>query len=498
MFDGITYEKGASILRMLEAFVTPETFQRGIHDYLSAHAFANAKTEELWQSIGAATKGKIPVPEVMRPWVYQAGFPLLTVGSQEPSKLISIEQCRYLQAPDAVRSNSLWSIPIVFHGLSGASDSSKEPSKASQFTAVSSSSLQKLLNLRKDSVELANNTLPAFANKDGNGFYRVRYAQQDFEKIANNFSELTPEERLAFFSDTKALAVAGLTNLDNWLNLLLKVKFEKDPLVASQIVACYGALYPAMDSKSQPSYQKFIAGNLKTLKDSLGWQPKAGESESTKDLRAEVSQMIGTYGQDKETIREAFALFNQYMADRNAVNPDLVPTVLRIVAYNGGTQEYAQILAAWKSAKSPEDEKRFLLNLCDFRDKELVARTLDLILDGQIRAQDAPLVLSKLLSDRQNGKQAWQFTKTNWSKILKALPPTKMDRVASACSNFYLRSDEDDLKTFFANHKVPFGESALARALEDVHINVMFFERSAEQIRQWVGSQAQAVDADKT
>src|SRR5262249_10632077 len=48
MFDGITYEKGGAVLRMLESYVGTETFRKGVNAYLAAHANGNATSADFW------------------------------------------------------------------------------------------------------------------------------------------------------------------------------------------------------------------------------------------------------------------------------------------------------------------------------------------------------------------------------------------------------------------------------------------------------------------
>jgi puromycin-sensitive aminopeptidase len=487
MFDGITYEKGASILRMLECFVSEKTFQKGIHDYLTSHAYNNATTEELWEAIAAASGGSVPVPEIMKPWVYQPGFPLVTLSAQEPGKSITLEQSRFFEASDAKASNSLWRIPMVFHPL-GAPVASNVPTggASSESAAVNN----KLLSGQQDSYTIADAKSVAFANKDGSGFFRVRYAQPDFDAIAAKFSSLAPEERMVLLSDTGALSVSGKIPVENRLNLLLKIRDEKDLLVLSEIVGAFDSPYTSMTPDTMPAYQAFVSNNLRLLKKDLGWDAKPGEKDLAKDLRAAVLNMLGTYGQDKETISEAFTYYHKYMADHSSLNPDVVPSILQIVAYNGTLKDYEEIEKGWRTAKAPEDEKRMLRTLAVFRNPELVAKTLDLIVSGQIRGQDSPGVLSSLLSHYDTQEQSWQFVKQNWNKILKLFPPTSMRHVASACSTFYRPKDEKDLVAFFGSHKVPFGDSAVSRALEDVHISVLYHEQSDAAIQKWVKAEA--------
>src|SRR5262249_29433621 len=78
-FDGITYSKGSSVLRMLETWLGEPAFRKGVGDYLKAHAHGNAVAADLWKSLGAAS-GQ-PVAEVASSWFDQPGYPVVSVES---------------------------------------------------------------------------------------------------------------------------------------------------------------------------------------------------------------------------------------------------------------------------------------------------------------------------------------------------------------------------------------------------------------------------------
>ena len=63
MFDVLTYEKGASVLRMLEQHLGPPVLRDGVRAYLRAHAYGNADTHDLWAALGRTAD--VPVPEVI-------------------------------------------------------------------------------------------------------------------------------------------------------------------------------------------------------------------------------------------------------------------------------------------------------------------------------------------------------------------------------------------------------------------------------------------------
>ena len=54
-FDGITYAKGASVLKQLVAYVGLEHFLAGLRDYFRAHAFANATFDDLLTALEKAS-----------------------------------------------------------------------------------------------------------------------------------------------------------------------------------------------------------------------------------------------------------------------------------------------------------------------------------------------------------------------------------------------------------------------------------------------------------
>ncbi len=53
-FDGISYAKGAAVLRQLSAYVGEENFTTGLRAYLAAHSYGNARLADLLAAVGEA------------------------------------------------------------------------------------------------------------------------------------------------------------------------------------------------------------------------------------------------------------------------------------------------------------------------------------------------------------------------------------------------------------------------------------------------------------
>ena len=75
-FDGITYAKGASVLRQLVAWVGPEQFMSGVREYFSKHAWRNTELSDLMVELEKASGRDLD--QWGRLWLETAGVNTLT------------------------------------------------------------------------------------------------------------------------------------------------------------------------------------------------------------------------------------------------------------------------------------------------------------------------------------------------------------------------------------------------------------------------------------
>src|SRR5579884_1555487 len=75
MFDAITYEKGAAVLRMLEHYLGPAVFRAGVRQYIRAHREGNATAADLFGALEAASGRRVRA--IARDWIDQPGYPVL-------------------------------------------------------------------------------------------------------------------------------------------------------------------------------------------------------------------------------------------------------------------------------------------------------------------------------------------------------------------------------------------------------------------------------------
>ena len=80
MFDSIAYDKGGSILRMTQHFMTEDKFKQGVRSYLKKHQFGNAESKDLWESLQewANLPESLTISQIMDTWTNQPGYPVIT------------------------------------------------------------------------------------------------------------------------------------------------------------------------------------------------------------------------------------------------------------------------------------------------------------------------------------------------------------------------------------------------------------------------------------
>jgi tricorn protease interacting factor F2/3 len=107
IFDDISYGKGASIIRMLEAYAGEDHFMRGVRSYLEKYKFSNAAGEDLWNQIEHVSKTRVKA--IMNEWIRKPGYPIVHVKLD--GKKLVIRQERFLL--NGSSEPSTWPIPIT-------------------------------------------------------------------------------------------------------------------------------------------------------------------------------------------------------------------------------------------------------------------------------------------------------------------------------------------------------------------------------------------------
>src|ERR1700675_4956494 len=98
-FDGITYNKGQALIRMLENYLGETAFCDGIRRYMAAHAYGTTTTADLWQALETAAGKK--VTGIAASFTEQDGVPLIEAETActGDAQRMTLRQDRFVIAP---------------------------------------------------------------------------------------------------------------------------------------------------------------------------------------------------------------------------------------------------------------------------------------------------------------------------------------------------------------------------------------------------------------
>ena len=464
MFDVLTYEKGASVLRMLEQYLGAEIFRKGIAAYLRKHQYANAETGDLWDALERASDQ--PVRKLMDSWIFQPGFPIVEAALGADGRSLVVRQRRFFFLADnaAAGHDQLWQVPVMVRAK----------------TASGITTHRLLLDGREATLDLGGQVEWALLNEGSHGFYRVRYAPSLLAALGRNLGELHAVERYSLVSDSWAATVAGMMPLKEFVAMLRAMRGETDLNVWRAMLAPLGYLDTIVNGAERPALAAAVREIVSGAAARLGWDPQPGEDELTRQLRGSLWGALGTLGDDHGVQRQAAEIYARYLKDPASVDRDLVPPVISILAYSGDRARYEEFKQHFKSGRTPQEEQRYLFSLANFRRAELSRATMEMTLTGEVRTQNAPYLMHALLVNTSSRYEAWDFVKKHWEEMIRKFPDNALPRMCEAIAGLLDRDAE--VHDFFQAHRVRLGGKIIDQHLERLRVAVAFRKREGANL----------------
>jgi len=474
LFDAIAYQKGAAVLRMVEAWVGEDAFRAGVNAYIDRFKYGNARAEDFWGTLTEVT-GK-PVDKVMSGFVDRPGVPVVDPRVQCETNRGSVAISQQAESSTSgttstSQSSSPWTIPVCV----------KTSTQPSACTVVASTPA----TIRAD-------TCPTWvmANAGGRGYYRVMYTPEMIRSLARAIDALAPTERIALLADEWAHVRAGRHEVGTFMDLAAGFTNERTPDVLVTLLdrlAIIGEVVTTDESRSK--YRAWVASLLKPAMEEVGWTPRAGENEPPRDLL--VSALGGT-ARDPETIQTARRMVLAHLdsSANDATDPTLLNALVSLAAIDGDTSLYDRYLARSKQARDPEEHYRYLYALADFSDPTLVRRTVDYIVGPEVRNQDTAVFLARLFSNADARRLAWELLQARWDDLQKKSGQVfGSPLLISSLGQFCDTKTRSEIETFFARHKVPEAERTLQQALERISECAALAASQSPKLTAWLESQ---------
>jgi puromycin-sensitive aminopeptidase len=394
-------------------------------------------------------------------WVFRPGYPLVSV--EEGPGGLRLSQRRFTYLDGAEGSAEPWRVPLTIRASAGGQV--VEP--------------RVLLEGPETTMPLAAGPEWVVVNAGGHGFYRVRYAPALRERLLGMLDRLAPIERFNLVSDLMALCQAGMLPAADFLELTGRFRDETDRNVWAALIGSLAYVNRVIDDGARPGLAALVRDRLRPAVARLGWEPRSGESELTRQLRGDLLRALGTLGDDTEIQAEARRRYARYREDERSLDPNVLPAVIATLAASGSEPEYAEFGERFRQARTPQEEQRYLYALAGFRHPTFLQKTLDRALSGEIRSQDAPYVVRSMLAGVYGRGLAWEFVKTHWQTMARLYPPSAYRRMFEGVTGLVSRRWEEEVRAFFPAHGIELGGKTLEQYLEQLRIAVRFQEREA-------------------
>lgn len=476
-FDGITYNKGQALIRMLESYLGDQMFRDGIRGYMAAHAYGSTTTADLWRALEKAA-GK-PVAGIATSFTEQDGVPLIVAETTcaGGTQRMALRQDRFMIAPprssaankeSAGQSPRSWQVPIAL-GRPGAT----KPSE---------------ILLLQGSAEIAAGACgdALKVNLGDIGYYRVEYGPQSRAALAKALTTMAPLDRLNFLADSWAMVQAGRAEPPSYLALVEAIGVDDYRAVWDQVIGTFASLNRlARDRPERAALHGYARAILRPLFDRLGWDA-AGADDDAALLRSSLIRNLGEFG-DQDILAEARRRFADFLQ-----NPASLPTALRdAVTYLAGISAdragYDTLLALARNSTVTNERLRYYYAAASARDATLARATLALTLTDELPGTIVGGIISTVASSGEQPDLAWGFLKANFDALAARQGPTFRDAfVANFMTNFSDDAHAEELKRFAPAQATSGARVMTARALETIAISVDLKARAVPAVDAWI------------
>ncbi len=457
IFDNISYDKGGSVLHMLENAVGEKAFRDGLTDYLKKHAYGNATKDDLWGAIQKA-KREAFVATMMHGWITQPGYPVVQVAHANRKYVLSQKRFSLLNR----HHQEKWIIPLCY---------------------ITDDENKKTLVLKKTRTVIPNTSSWVKLNYGQHGFYRVQYDDALLASLGKSCSQkrLSSLEGAGIENDLYALTFSLQYPLFAYLNFIEEYCLDAEYPLNSSISGHLGWLVRLTSGSTieQKVKHTSLIYHLRQL-EKVGWSRLKNEKNTTTMQRSMVISSLGLL-EDKETLAWGKCLFAEIQKGKDTVDPNLKSVVYGIAAQQGDEKIFNYFLKRYKEETLPEENRRLLRSLGMFRDVKLVKKALALS-QSEVRLQDSFVIPTMVSFNPGKNELLWEWTKKHWPTLLKKYRSgTHMlgsfVRNMSSCADEKM---EKELTHFFASKKNMRDDVRMVvrQTLEHIEINKRFMKRN--------------------
>ncbi len=465
IFDSISYEKGGTVLHMLENYATEEIFRQGLHLYLKKNAYGNATKYDLWGAIdkaGRSRRTKVNVSKVAGYWIDNPGYPIINVNSAGGKT--ELRQNRFLLVDAPVSRREVWPIPLPY-----ANDRNEKGG---------------YMMMSGESASIAGAAKWVKLNQGQHYLYRTRYPGEMLKELGKRIraKKIKGTDSWGIENDLFILARSGKIPLNSYLNFVENYCLDGDYPLNLGVSSHIEWFYSTFEDKKQAERIKRLSIKYHArVLSRLGWHKRPADTNTDVMLRSAAIAGLGHAGHEP-TIRKVLLLFSD-VAKGKQIDANLKGAVYGIAAWTGDNKRYKTIVNLYKKAVLPDDKRRLLQSLGMFRDEAIVRSTLKFAFSKDVRLQDS-FMLPAIISSNPTGKKlilAW--TKKNWRFLMKTYDSGThmLERFVVNLGNAQTEREKKEIESFFSKKGNTRGDIKLRtrQTIERIQANINLLEANS-------------------
>lgn len=519
IFDRISYGKGASIIRMMDHFLTTEVFTKGVTKYLNSRKYQSATQNDLWEALTSQAHAdnvldsSISVKEIMDTWTLQTGFPVIMVTRDYTTGSVHLKQERFLlrrkaenstltatqtsttsSAPRAEVSN-LWWVPITYTSLENPDFNSTQPSFWLKATPT----------FTLPPLSAAADHWVIF-NIQETGFYRVNYDLRNWRLLTeylmdrDHFTQIGIINRAQLLDDALNLARAGLLDYATALDVTRYLANELEYIPWKAALNALGYIDSMfVKTGNYDKFKEYMLGLLENLYKHTGFTDNPNDPQLTVYKRVNILNWACSLGYD-DCVRNSVLQFQNWRSspdpDRNnPISANLKNVVYCTAIRVGGQDEWDFAWQRYRKTNVGSERDILLGALGCSRETWILSRYLDWAVseNSGIRKQDAARVFGAIASNSVGQPLAYSFLRNKWDHIREYLGSSlfTINNIVRSCTKRINSPFElGDLRQFASVHNRELGTAtrAVEQALEQAEANVKWMERNYESIVRWLAN----------
>src|ERR1043166_9139912 len=393
-FDSITYNKGASIISMIEAYIGENKFRDGMRRYMVAHAYSNATSADLWMELEKASAGKTgEIASIADGFINMAGIPLIHVTNNcSNGKTVTTLRQERFAVHDPAPAQQIWQVPVLLGTLDG-----RPP-------------VWRVVGEKPTTLEFEGCDKPVKANLGNIGYYRVQYDDAALKRLVASYSQLAAADRVNLLSDTWALAEAKRGEAQLFLDLTKRLDENTDLALWTRALATLGRIDDLQRGEpGREAFRSYVRRLVRPVLDKLGWDPKPGEEDLAPlnaMLRALAIRTLGGLG-DQALMEPARQRFETLRQNSAMVPKELREPVAIVAGYASDRKTFGELHDLGRRSSATELKLRFYYALAGAGSPDFAKDIVDVALADELPRGRIVLFLSTAAAANEDPDKVW-------------------------------------------------------------------------------------------